>query len=146
MRKNRKALILVLAVLCIFVSFYFDAEIVRFFSSLKNSYLDVLFRIIGYVSSEIGLIIIFAVLIFYERNKRKNLIPLGVTLFFTALVGFILKVTIQRLRPFQAGVVDILPSLVQESYSVWNYSFPSSHAMFVFCAVPLIEKEFPKLK
>ena len=36
--------------------------------------------------------------------------------------------------------------LQEAGYSVWNFSFPSSHAMIAFCAVPILSEQFPKLK
>ena len=36
--------------------------------------------------------------------------------------------------------------LMSKSYEIWNFSFPSFQAMLVFCAIPTISKEFPKIK
>jgi len=53
---------------------------------------------------------------------------------------------VQRARPFQLGIVSVLPVLEKASHSIWNFSFPSFQAMLVFCAIPVISKEFPKFK
>ena len=36
--------------------------------------------------------------------------------------------------------------LASKSYEIWNFSFPSFQAMLVFCALPILSKEFPKIK
>ena len=64
----------------------------------------------------------------------------------SAVISFILKITIRRLRPFQLGVVSLVSGMSEASHAVWNFSFPSSHAMFAFCAIPILSEQFPKLK
>lgn len=115
-------------------------------SKIKNNYLNYFFLGINYISEELIIFIFLTILFGWKIHKRKWVIPLWVTFLLTAIVGFLLKVSVQRLRPFQTEIVSILPSLVKASYDVWNFSFPSSHAMFAFCALPILDKEFPKLK
>jgi len=43
-------------------------------------------------------------------------------------------------------LISLFPSLEKASYSIWNFSFPSFHAMIAFCTVPFLSKEFPKFK
>ena len=57
-----------------------------------------------------------------------------------------LKVLVQRQRPFQLGLVSVLPALEKVSHTIWNFSFPSFQAMLVFCAIPLLSKKFPRFK
>jgi undecaprenyl-diphosphatase len=82
----------------------------------------------------------------WSENKRKWILPLWLTLFLSAVVGFLLKITVQRPRPFIAGIVSTLPNLMEKSFTTWNFSFPSFQSMLVFCALPILIKEFPKLK
>ena len=65
-------------------------------------------------------------------------------MFFSVIVGYLLKITFQRQRPFEIGIVNT--ELIFENFSSWNYSFPSFQAMLVFSALPILYREFPKLK
>jgi undecaprenyl-diphosphatase len=98
------------------------------------------------LSSEIIIFFVLTALFLWEENKRRWIIPLWTCLGISAIVSFMLKVTVQRLRPFQLGIVSLLPSLQQASFSTWNFSFPSFQSMLAFCAIPILSKEFPRLK
>ena len=72
--------------------------------------------------------------------------PLWLTLFLSVGISFIFKLGVHRLRPFQQGIVPILPFLEKGSHLIWNFSFPSFQSMLAFCAIPILAKEFPKFK
>jgi undecaprenyl-diphosphatase len=64
-------------------------------------------------------------------------------------LGYILKSSIRRLRPFQQEPTVIFKSIlytIQNNYATWNFSFPSFHAMFVFSLLPLLNKQYSKFK
>ena len=82
----------------------------------------------------------------WRDHKRKWVLPLWVTLGLSVVVSYVMKSSILRLRPYQLDLVSTLPILEKANHLVWNSSFPSFHAMLVFCAIPLLSKEFPKLK
>ena len=142
---RKRVLVWVFLILITLVSFYFDSEIVKGISYLRNSILTNFFMGITFVSS-ILIVFLFLTLIFIKENKRKWLIPLWLSLGLSAVVGFLLKISIQRLRPYQVGIVPVVKSLAEASHNVWDFSFPSFQAMMVFAAVPFLEKEFPKFK
>lgn len=142
---KKRAFILWVVFFVIFISFYFDAEIVKGISSIRNPVLDNLFLRIGFLSSEVIIFIILTGL-FLQKDKRGWVIPLWVSLAFSAAVSFIMKISIQRQRPYQLDIVPVLQSLEKASHLIWNFSFPSSHAMIAFCVVPILSKKFPKLK
>jgi len=130
----------------IFVSLYFDNELVRGVSFLRDYILDNFFLVITLISSSIIIFFILTALFLWREHKRRWIFPLWLCLGVSSVISFILKITIQRLRPFQLGIVSLIPRLQEASQSVWNFSFPSSHAMIAFCAIPILNKEFPKLK
>ncbi len=134
---------IVLALLLL--AFYFDHKIVALVSLIRNGVLDNFFMGITFVSS-ILIIFLMLTLLFIRENKRKWILPLWVTLASTAFVGFILKIVIQRQRPYQLGWVSVVNGLAENSHIVWDFSFPSFQAMMVFSAIPFLSKEFPKLK
>lgn len=131
-----------LVLICLF---YFDISIIKWVSGIRTLFLDNLFNKILLISMPI-VIVGFLTLLFLAKKKRKWVLPLWATVLFATALNFILKVTIQRLRPFQRGIIEIFSSVEKLSHSVWNFSFPSFHAMIVFSALPIISKEYPKLK
>ena len=145
MRKKVIA-IFVFVLLTIFISLYFDSEIVKGVSLIRNGFLNEVFLGLTFISSEIIIFFFLTSLFLWKEHKRKWIIPLWLTLSLSVIISFLLKVSIQRLRPFQLGIVSVLPVLEKSSHLIWNFSFPSFHAMLAFCAIPILSKEFPKLK
>ena len=131
-------------VLIIFISLYFDSWIVKSVSLIRNDLLNNFFIGITFVSSEV--IVFFFLTSLFLWKRKKFILPLWVTLGLAVAVSFLLKVAVQRQRPFQLGLVSVLPILEKASHAVWNFSFPSFQTMLVFCAIPLLSKQFPKLK
>lgn len=146
MRKNKEVIIVILVVVSIFASLYFDNQIIEGISLLRNSVLDNIFLFITIISSEIILFLILTSLFLWREHKRRWIIPLWLTLGISAVVGFVLKITLHRLRPFQLGIVSLLPVLQEKAFTVWDFSFPSVHSLLAFAAVPILSQEYPKLK
>lgn len=146
MKGDKKRLLFFSVIILGIVSFYFDSEIVRGISLVRNNFLDNFFLGLTFLSSKIIIFFILTSLFLWQANKRKWILPLWITLGLSIVVSFLLKFLVQRQRPFQLGIVSVLPVLEKVSHSVWNFSFPSFRAMLVFCAIPILSKEFPKLK
>ncbi len=144
-QKQKFALISVLIIFFILASFYFDSLLIKYISFIRNSVLDTFFLWITFISSEVIIFLILTALFLGKKDKRVWILPLWVSFGISTIASFILKVTIQRLRPFQLGLISLLSSL-KDSYSVWNFSFPSNHAMLAFCAIPILSEQYPKLK
>jgi undecaprenyl-diphosphatase len=145
---NKRGIIMMIAVLSavFLVSLYFDSDIIQSVSLIRNPFLDDVFLGVVFVSSEIIIFFVLTSLFLWQEKKRKWIFPLWVSLGISSIVSFLLKIGIQRARPFQQGIVSALPSLIDPNFITWNFSFPSFQAMLVFCAVPILTKEFPKLK
>ncbi|HJZ18862.1 MAG TPA: phosphatase PAP2 family protein [Candidatus Nanoarchaeia archaeon] len=146
MRQKKELVFLTLAVASIFASFYFDSEIVKLISFVRTELLNEFFLGITFLSSEIIIFFFLTSLFLYNENKRRWIFPLWLTLLLSAAISFFLKITVQRQRPFQLGIVSVLPVLEKGSFLIWNFSFPSFQAMMAFCAIPILSKEFPKFK
>lgn len=146
MKEDKKLILFFLVIILGFVSFYFDSEIVNGISSIRNSVLNEFFLGLTFVSSKIIIFFFLTSLFLWQANKRKWIFPLWVTLGLSVVVSFLIKLSVQRQRPFQLGIVSVLPILEKASHSVWNFSFPSFQTMLVFCAIPILSKQFPKLK
>lgn len=145
---RKRVIVWVLIAASLIISFYFDKEIVKALSSIRSSILNEFFLGLTFLSSEIVILFVLTTLfvLHYNKGKRRWILPLWITLALSGIVSFIMKYSIHRLRPFQQGIVDVLPVLEKASHYVWNFSFPSFHAMLVFSALPVLSKEFPKLK
>jgi undecaprenyl-diphosphatase len=145
-KKNRGLLFLAIAVIFTIASLYFDNYLIQGISFLRNSILDKFFLVITFISSELIIFFVLTALFLWRENKRRWILPLWMSLGVSGLVGFILKIMIQRARPYQLGIISLLPGLAEASHSIWNFSFPSFHAMFAFCAIPILVEQFPRLK
>jgi len=146
MKKQKLIIISAFFIFAIFISLYFDSEISKGISLIRNNFLNEVFLGITFVSSELIIFFFLTSLFLLKDYKRKYILPLWASLGFSVIVSFILKIIVQRARPFQLGIVSVLPVLEKASHSIWNFSFPSFQAMLVFCAIPVISKEFPKFK
>ena len=144
--EKRKIVFLILIVFLGLFALKFDEELIKEVSLLRNSLLDEFFIVITFISSEIIIFFILTALFLWREHKRRWIFLLWVSLGISAVLGFILKVSFQRLRPFQIGIVELLPKLQESSFSLWNFSFPSFQSMLAFCAIPLLDEQFPKLK
>ena len=146
MKKNMGIIFIMLTIALIFVSLYFDSILVKDISLLRNGFFDSFFLALTFVSSEIIIFFVLTSLFLWNEKKRKWIFPLWICLGISAIISFMLKITVQRARPFQLGLVSLLPSLQQASFSIWNFSFPSFQSMLPFCAIPILSEQFPKLK
>jgi len=146
MKKGKGIIFVMIAVAFIFTSLFFDNELIKLASFLRSGILDSFFMGITLVSSEIILFFVLTSLFLWNDKKRKWILPLWVCLGISAVVSLILKITVQRLRPFQLGLVPLISSLQEASFSIWNFSFPSFQSMLAFCAIPILSEQFPKLK
>ncbi len=135
---KKEAMILVSVGLIGFIALIFDEAISSFFKSAESPFLSDVFSVFQPVSAMIllaGLIIAFLVI----EHKRRWAMPLIVTLAAATLMSFIIKFIIMRPRP--SGMVENIMFT-----NLPDYSFPSSHTVFIFSALPILDKEFPKLK
>ena len=128
------------------VSFYFDSEIVYGVSFLRNVHLDSFFLSLTLISSSIIIFFFLTSLFLWKEHKRGWILPLWASLALSAGVSFVSKVMIRRPRPFQLGIVPLVSVLEKTSHATWNFAFPSFHAMLVFCAIPILARQFKKFK
>ncbi len=146
MLKRKSVIIGLFVISFILASFALDNILIRLISLLRNGILDYFFLFITFISSEIIIFFILTALFLWRENKRRWIFPLWASLGLSAIISLFLKITIQRARPFQLGLVQLIASLQEASYSIWNFSFPSFQTMLVFSAVPILSAQFPKLK
>jgi len=152
--KKRWLLIYIFAFLGL-VSLFFDNQISVFFQELRNPVISYCLSVFAFETETI--IILFAItsLFLFKEKKKEWILPLWITAIAASIISFIIKIIVQRPRPFEAGVVSGLPLAVELlgkginifNFSlIWNFSFPSFQAALAFSALPLLDKEFKKLK
>lgn len=145
MKKSFVIIFFILIALTI-ASFFFDSFLIQEISNLRNSLLDNFFLLITVISSEIIIFFLLTALFLWRENKRRWIPALWGCLGISAIASLGLKILVHRLRPFQIGLVQLLPKLQEASFSTWNFSFPSFQTMLVFSAIPILSEQFPKLK
>ena len=131
-----------LVALVLLAVFYFDNEIVKIFSLMRSPLLNQIFLKINFISQG-AIIFVLITLPFLLKKHRKWVLPLWFSFAISIATGFLIKIAVQRPRPFQTGIIS---SLIENTVGKWDFSFPSHHAIYIFCALPLLSKEFPKLK
>ncbi|MEX2017254.1 MAG: phosphatase PAP2 family protein [Candidatus Pacearchaeota archaeon] len=146
MKDKKHIWVVSLIVIAFILALYFDSYIIQGVTYLKNAILDEFLIGLTYTSTEIIIFFVITSFFLWNSNKRKWILPLWFTLLLSSIASFILKLSIQRPRPFQQGLMEISSFLVKDSYYAWDFSFPSAQTMAVFCAVPFLIKEFPRLK
>ena len=143
--KRKFILVNAFIVFLLLLAFYFDKQIISLISLIRNDILNDFFMGITFISS-ILIIFLFLTILFIKENKRRWIFPLWAVLAIDIVVGFLLKISIQRQRPFQLGLVSVAQGLEKASHYAWDFSFPSFQAMMIFSAVPFLSREFPKFK
>ena len=136
--KNKNIIIFISGLILLFISFLFDKKIIYFVSLIKNQFFDAIFGFFTDFLNVFVILILLTTLFLWEEKKREWIFPLWLSFFLSVLTSFILKLIIARPRPFG--------ELFYPMIGIINLSFPSMHAMVSFAAIPLLNKEFPKLK
>ena len=80
-----------------------------------------------------------------ETLPREWILPLWLSIIATSVVTVVIKVMISRPRPFESLTFPLIPG-AHYTFGAWNTAFPSLHTAAVFSLVPILDKEFPKIK
>lgn len=145
-KKRRFAIAVMIAIIAIFILALYDSQIIQSIYSLRTPKLTEFFLMVNLMSSNAMIISVLTLIFLWKEKKRSWVLPVWISVVFSMVISFILKISTQRLRPFQQGLVYLLPKLNSADFSTWNFSFPSFQSVLVFCAVPIIWKNFPKLR
>ena len=109
----------------------FSSLIVNYRFSIFTSFM----HFISFLGSALFVAVISTLLFAYDKEGRKYIPALWLTLGLALLLIVILKYITARPRP------NIAPLELET-----NYSFPSAHATAVFAPLILVDKLFPKIK
>ena len=145
MRKKGIVVWILIFAALIILSLYLDTKTSTAFESVRNYLLNDIFSGVTFVSTII-IFLFLTSLFLWKEHKRKWIMPLWFTILLTIVTSFLLKIAVQRPRPYILGVVQTPLFLQDVAHTIWDFSFPSFQAMLAFCAVPILKKEFPHFK
>ncbi|HLC65917.1 MAG TPA: phosphatase PAP2 family protein [Candidatus Nanoarchaeia archaeon] len=131
--KNKE--IIVVGIALVIVSFLLDNFVLSSIAQIQYGPIGLLFLILG--NAAIMLSVLFLLPVILLKKKRKSFI-LFLSLFFSSLIGFALKLIIMRPRPFSVMVVPLL--------NIVDYSFPSLHAFIAFSLAHTASKILPRYR
>ena len=148
MEKRTFIISLLITIVCPFIAFLYDFEIVKFISTLRTMPLNYIFLCIVFVSNTLIVFFFLTTLFLWKKHKKRWIFPLWFASFFSVIVSYLLKIIIARPRPFQKGIpiLQIVFHFIKDNFLTWNFSFPSFHAMLVFSALPFLSKGFKRFK
>src|SRR3989344_2448133 len=137
----------ILILFAVILSFYYDLQISLFFLSLRRVFLTKFLFGLNLISNIVIIFFFLTSLFLWKEHKRRWILPLWLSMFFSAALSFILKIIVARPRPFLTNSeITVLAIELKQSYLTWDTSFPSFHTLLVFSALPILDKEFPKFK
>lgn len=149
MRKEVLIAVTAIFIILAMMVYLYDTEIVKFVSYLRNDVFDYALLSISFMGNNFIIFFFLTSLFLWTEHKRKWILPLWLSSFFTAVVTYLIKILIARPRPFQKGLVSVLQidfHFIGNNFNTWNFSFPSFQAALVFSALPFLDKEFKKFK
>jgi len=136
MKKIKEVSILILAVLLVIIAFFIDDRVLFLFENIGNSFLDLTMMWVTNFGSLFVVLFLIPTLFSLRERKFNYVFYLWFSFISSVVVSFALKAIFARARPLETiNLTGIL-----------NYSFPSMHALVAFAAIPILDREFPKLR
>ncbi len=140
---------LVLSIVLCVIIFSYDLLIIKIIEKTRNILLDYCFLSVTFASNVFIIFFFLTTLFLWKEHKRRWIFPLWLSSFFALAISYGLKILIKRPRPFQEDIVSVLGIVFHflgNSFTSWNFSFPSFQAVLVFSALPILNKEFKRFK
>ena len=129
---------IVLTVLAVVFSLVYDLLISSALSFFGGSAVASFMVLVGKINS-VMLTLLGLALVFFINKKEFRKFVVGI---FTTIVSVVLlKMLIERPRPYLAGI-EVPLNIIKDSYTTWNWSFPSSHSAIPFFVIPFIPKKW----
>jgi len=139
MKKDRIYIYGLALIASFIISLLFDVIISKSITSLRFDALSSIMLI--FISSIFMTAVLAGASILVFLQNKKKVLYLWLSIVSGLVVSIALKIIIARPRPFVNGI-STLSSLVQSSYTKWDFSFPSDHAVFAFAMLPFIPKKW----
>jgi undecaprenyl-diphosphatase len=124
------------------LSLFLDRPVADLVSKIHTPIFDF---IMEWASSEVTVVFVFLIMsavLLYEENKRRFIPVLIISFVASFLASAVFKFLVMRPRP--EGIV--YKDLFGIGPRVPDYAFPSSHASISFGVLPILDKEFSKIR
>lgn len=135
MKKINDIAILIMGILLFVVSYSLDQSASLFFKNANFAFLDVILSIITNFGFVAVIMLIIPSYTLYKKNKNSAYL-LWLAFIASFALSFIIKLVVQRPRPIDTFAYPLT--------NIIDYSFPSTHAIVAFSALPLIVEYLPK--
>lgn len=149
MKRGEKIGILA-AVFAGLIALSIDSQLSLFAESIRGFIPDFFF--IGFAfEMQVFIVLFFLTSLFlFSEHKRRWILPLWLAAAASIAASYAIKEVVARPRPFETGIVSVLAVayhlLDGGWFAGWNASFPSFQAVLAFSALPILDKEFRKMK
>lgn len=125
----------VIALPFVFISYWYDEELLLFIQKLYHPGIDKIIHWFVEIESLFFVLIVVSILFLIELKKTEWILPLLTTAIFATCLSYIGKFIFMRRRPFDAvGFLGLVDS-----------SFPSAHATLGFACATFLWWEFPRV-
>ena len=131
---QKKAVIAFAVALPFLISLMFDFQIASAISYSSSELITSFFILLSKIDT-ITLGVIGLALVYFHNKKDLRKYSWGVL--STLILIPVLKVLILRPRPYLAGI-EVPTEIISSSFSTWNTSFPSGHAVIPFFIIPFL--------
>lgn len=139
MKNNKYVWIYSTGILSYIISLSFEKQIAMLFYEIRTPILNNILTWITQAGSVFVVFVLMTTLFLWQEKKREWIPTLWITFLTTTALVYLIKFLIIKQRPFEALAIT---ALTTETMS----SIISGHAATAFSAIPLLEKEFKKLK
>lgn len=117
------------------ISFLLDKIIVSVVPLIRSIVFDSVFVWIADNISQLAIVLFATVILSLGRKKIRDVLSVWISSLVSGTITYFLKMWIARPRPEISILIDKT-----------NYAFPSGHMAVLFACLPVLEKEFPRLK
>ena len=124
-----------IGVFLLVLSVFLDKYVISLIGNIRTPLLDSAMKGFDYLGGKYVLLLLLTFLLFYDKSKRKWIVPWWVTFVLSLIAVYIIKLAISRERPEAIAMI-----------AIDGFSFPSGHATAAFSSIPLVYKLFKKMK
>jgi len=136
---KRMLILYVAALFLLMLAFIFDYDVLGLTTRAQNPFLIGFFYDITLLGEPCVFVFIALALALILMFYRRPIIAFILALVSSEIVEVAIKAIVQRPRPFEyLNTTSIIPTQLS--------SFPSGHAIIFFAMIPMLSKNFPKIK
>ena len=114
-----------IGVIALIITFFFDLFFLELTAPLLVPLLEYFFSFLTNILFIMIVLLFYPTILMWHENKSKWIIPLWAAFWIAAILTFILKIIVQRSRPYEND----------SFFAILIYSFPSSHTACAFAVL-----------